>query len=76
MKRTTVFLDSALLKRAKQYARAKGKSLAALVREAVAQYISPPASQGGVPSLAGRFDSGHADTSERADDLLWQDPHA
>ncbi len=76
MKRTTVFLDLALLKRAKQYARAKGKSLAAVVREAVAQYISPRGAERGVPSLAGRFASGHADTSERVDDLLWRDPPA
>lgn len=75
MKRTTVFLDPTLLKRAKQYASARGKSLAAVVREALAQYINAPTGPRGVPRVAGQFASGHGDTAERVDDLLWQDPH-
>jgi hypothetical protein len=75
MKRTTVFLDPTLLKRAKQYANARGKSLAAVVREAVAQYINAPARPPGVPRVAGQFASDHSDTAERVDEFLWQDPH-
>jgi len=76
MKRTTVFLDEALLRRAKQFAQREGKSLAALVREAIAGYLAGSRGRmSTVPGIAGRFASGHADTSEHADELLWRDPH-
>jgi predicted transcriptional regulator len=76
MERTTVFLDKLLLRRARQLARREGKSFAAVVREALAVYVASaerPASR--LPGVAGRFASGHADTSERVDELLWQEPH-
>jgi hypothetical protein len=79
MRRTTVFLDDGLLRRARQYAQREGKSFAQVVREAVASYLargSEPTSAARLPSFAGRFSRGDTDTSERVDDLLWQDPHA
>ena len=76
MERTTVFLDKSLLRRARQFARREGKSFAAVVREALAAYITGERrSRARLPSIAGQFASGHADTSERADELLWQEPH-
>lgn len=76
MKRTTVFLTGAQLAAAKRYAQRHGKSFAEVVREAVTAYISgPPAPGGKLPSVAGQFGSGRADTSERVDQLLWSDPH-
>jgi len=80
MKRTTIFLDDALARRARSAARRQGMSFARLVREAVATYLAqggttPPPGPGRLPSIAGQFDSGFSDTSERADQLLWQDPH-
>ncbi|GBD33229.1 MAG: hypothetical protein KatS3mg081_0307 [Gemmatimonadales bacterium] len=79
MKRTTIFLDSALSRRAKQAARRQGKSFAQLVREALAAYLAGGSRAAGgaerLPSVAGRFESGHRDTSERVDELLWRDPH-
>ena len=75
MKRTTMFIDEALLKRLQRIAQRKGVSYATLVREALAQYLADPRVDGTLPSVAGRFASGETDTSERVDDLLWRDPH-
>jgi hypothetical protein len=75
MRRTTVFLDDTLLQRARQYARREGKSFAAVVRESIAAYISRDRRANVLPSIAGQFASGHTDTSERVDELLWSDPH-
>ena len=76
MKRTTIFLDPALLRRARQFAQREGKSFAAVVREALAAYIGGGRrSRASVPSITGRFASGRSDTSERVDELLWQEPH-
>jgi predicted transcriptional regulator len=76
MRRTTVFLDEALLKKAQQYARRTGKSFATVVREALMGYLTQGAGRNAeLPSIAGRFASGRTDTSERVDELLWKDPH-
>lgn len=77
MKRTTVFLDEALLKRLKQVSRSEGKSFAAVVREAVAQYVaSRGLKRGKLPSIAGMGNSGRSDISSHVDDFLWTDPHS
>lgn len=77
MKRTTVFLDETILQRAKQLARDEGKSFASLVRDAVAAYVSGDRGNApGVPTVAGAFESKRSDTSERADGLLWTEPHS
>ena len=76
MRRTTVFLDDPLLRRARGFARRHGVSFAAVVREALAAYIAAPRpSRTALPALTGRFASGRADTSERVDELLWSEPH-
>lgn len=77
MKRTTVFLDESLLRRAWETARREGKSFAAVVREALAAYVSGAGGkQGRLPSIVGKYRSAFTDTSERVDELLWTDPHA
>lgn len=76
MRRTTLFLDDKVLRRAQRAARAKGVSFATVVREALALYLARPEAPGDVPAIAGRFTSGHEDTADRADELLWSDPHA
>ena len=76
MKRTTIFLEAQLLRRAQQMARREGKSFAAIVREAVSAYVAGstrPATR--LPSVAGQFASGHSDVSQRVDDFLWEEPH-
>ncbi|HEX5437344.1 MAG TPA: ribbon-helix-helix protein, CopG family [Gemmatimonadaceae bacterium] len=76
MERTTIFVDSDLLRQARRRARQEGKSFAAVVREALAAYVSGTAHAGGqLPSVTGRFASGASDTSERVDELLWTEPH-
>lgn len=76
MKRTTIFIDEALMERLRRFARREGLSSAAVVREAVAAYLEVRESEKrGVPKLAGRFESGRKDTSARVDELLWTDPH-
>jgi len=81
MKRTSVFLDESLLRRAQDHADRQGTSFAQLVREAVAAYLAhgtgtAARAAGTLPAFAGRFASGEGETSERADQRLWQDPHA
>ncbi len=76
MERTTVFLDRAVLRRARQLARKEGKSFAAVVREALAVYVANrTGSARALPSVVGQFASGNRTTSENVDELLWQEPH-
>lgn len=76
MKRTTVFLPEHLALQLQRAAHQKHVSAATLVREAVTRYLNTPESATSLPSIAGKFSSGKNDTSERSDELLWQDPHA
>ena len=75
-KRTTVFLEDGILANAQRHARRQGVSFATIVREALAEYLAKSSAEPTVPSIAGRFSSGSADTAERVDELLWRDPHA
>ena len=76
MRRTTVFLEEDLLRRAMQKARSEGRSFAALVREAVAAYVAArPQGQRPLPSFTGIANSGETGISERVDEFLWTDPH-
>ncbi len=68
MVKTTVYLDREVALKFRQLAEVKGRSQAELIREALANYAlsdaRPP-----VPG-AGEFHSGHADTSEQAEQIL------
>lgn len=75
MRRTSLFLDEHLIMRLQRLARSRGVSFATLVREALTQYLAGPTPARPLPSIAGRFTSGHTDTAERADELLWTEPH-
>ncbi len=76
MRRTTVFLEEELVKKARRYAAKRQTSFAQVVREALLQYVNEEGSvKRKLPSLAGQFASGHSDTSERVDELLWKNPH-
>jgi len=76
MKRTSLFIDEQTTRQLQKIAKTRGISFAAVVREALAGYVAGPERRSTVPSIAGRFSSGFADTSERADELLWPDPHS
>ena len=78
MKRTTLFLDEQLEHDLRLLSKRKGLPLASVVREAMAQYVvaEKARGQGSVRFMAaGR--SGHSDTAERQEELLWGDlePH-
>lgn len=75
MQRTSLFLDADILRDLKRAAERRQVSVASLVREAVSRYLAEPAAAPRLPSVAGRFSSGKSNTSERAEKLLWRDPH-
>jgi predicted transcriptional regulator len=68
MTKTTVYLDSDLALAIRQLAANEGRPQAELIRAALAEYARrskrPP-----IPGL-GEFDSGHSDTSEKAEEIL------
>ena len=74
MKRTTIFIEEQLERELRALAHRLDRPAAALVREAVERYVVT-ARQGGSRRLGfvaiGR--SGHADTADRHEDLLWQE---
>ena len=76
VKRTTIFFEEQTLRRLQRAAQRQGVSSATLVREAVSRYLDAPQVKTGLPSVTGQFASTHRDTAERADELLWRDPHA
>lgn len=76
MRRTSIFLDEQTLARLHKAAQRSGTSSAALIREALSLYLDAPRAAVGLPSVTGQFASGTTDTAERADELLWRDPHA
>ena len=69
MKRTTIFMPESLERDLQLYARREGKPAAAVVREAIAEYIGRGRAK--LPSFAAAFDSGHTDTAERHEELLF-----
>jgi predicted transcriptional regulator len=72
MKRTTVFIDPQIERELQALARRDGRPMAAIVREAVAQYVAAARSRAGSRLgfvAAGR--SGRADTAELHEELLF-----
>ncbi len=77
MKRTTIFVPESLERDLQLYAKREGKPAAAVVREAIAEYIANGRSRRTLPSFAAAYDSGHTDTAERHESLLFDrlSPH-
>ena len=69
MQKTTMYMDDAVYRRLKQIARERGRALAELVREAVAEYTARHGSRR-KPRSFGAFKSGRRDLGQRAEDLL------
>lgn len=67
--KTTVYLDWDDYRRLKNLGKNRGEKAAALVREAVAEYVTRHAPRRQPKSL-GRFSSGRTDLGERAEELL------
>jgi Ribbon-helix-helix protein, copG family len=68
MKRTTIYLEPELEVLLKLEVLRQGRPMAELVREALHAYVRREPAR--VPPGAGAFASGHADTAERAEELL------
>jgi predicted transcriptional regulator len=68
MVKTTVYLDSDDALALRQMAESQGRSQAELIREAIQKYARK-AKRPKLPGI-GEFDSGHTDTSTRADQIL------
>ena len=75
MKRTTIFVPEPLERDLQLYARSAGKAVAAVVREAVAEYLAERRPASALPSFVGIGRSGRSDIAERHEELLWTAPH-
>jgi len=75
MKRTSLFLDTKILRDLKRAADRRKVSVASLIREAVTRYLAEPTNVASLPSMTGKFASGKKNTSTRVDELLWRNPH-
>lgn len=71
MKRTTIFIPEGLERDLHLYARREKKPAASVVREAIAAYLVQGRPARRLPSFAAAFDSGHTDTAERHEELLF-----
>jgi hypothetical protein len=69
MEKTTLYLHAAVYRRLKRLAAARKRTPAALVREAVAEYVAREAPDE-APRSVGAFVSGRTDLSERGEELL------
>jgi predicted transcriptional regulator len=69
MDKTTLYLDSDDYRKLKRIAATRKRAPAALVREAVAEYVARQG-QTCLPKSVGAFASGRHDVSERAEELL------
>jgi hypothetical protein len=67
--KTTVYLGAADYRRLKSLSRSRGTKAAALVREAVAEYVTRHA-PARAPKSIGGFSSGRPDLGQRAEELL------
>ncbi len=75
MVRTQVYLDEAMQQALRSRAVAEGRSVASIIREAVAQFLIPP----GQPrrddpflAIAGKHSGGPGDAAQRHDDSTYQ----
>ena len=69
MDKTTLYLDGADYRRLKRIAQARKVAPAALVREAVAEYVARHGARP-LPKSLGAGDSGQDDLGERAEEFL------
>ena len=68
MVKTTVYLDTDVVLSLRRMAESQGRSQAELIRDALQTYTQKT-KRPKLPGI-GEFDSGHTDTSSRADEIL------
>jgi hypothetical protein len=66
--KTTVYLDTDLAVTLRQIAALEGRAQAELIREALTEYARRK-KRPAIPGI-GEFDSGHTDTSQKAEQIL------
>jgi predicted transcriptional regulator len=71
MKRTTIFVPESLERDLQLLASRERRATAAVVREALAEYVAKRQPARALPSFVGAFASGQTDTAERHEDLLF-----
>jgi len=72
MKRTTIFADDALINEIKDLAREENRSVAEMVREAMAEYVLQKRKRKKKLSFVGIGSSGRRDISKKHEELLWR----
>jgi len=73
VKRTTFFADEQLMDELKEIAREERKTLASVVREATALYVSEKRKKKKRKlSIVGIGSSGRSDVAEKHEELLWK----
>lgn len=75
MIRTQIYLDKEIQQALRTRSVAEGRSVAAIIREAVAQFIRPPKRAGKADpflAIAGKFSGGPGDAAERHDAYLYR----
>lgn len=78
MKRTTIFIDEQIERELQAVALRRARPVAAVVREAVGRYLAEEKRKAGFAiGFAAMGRSGHSDTAETHEGLLWSnlDPH-
>jgi predicted transcriptional regulator len=73
MKRTTIFVDEALERDLRAIAERERRPVSGLVREALENYVARRRKEGPKLGFVAFGRSGHGDTSELHESLLWRD---
>lgn len=79
MKRTTIFIDEGTEQDLRLLAKRQARPVAALVREALANYVTEHRrGSSELPGFVAADRSGHTDTAERHEEILFEDlePHS
>ena len=71
MKRTTIFADEGLINEIRDISMEEGRSVAAVVRDAMEDYIKKKRTAKKKLSFIGIGDSGRKDIAERHEEILW-----
>ena len=74
MKRTTIFIDEALERDLRAIAERDLRPVSGLVREALGAYVARRKKEGPTLGFVAFGRSGHRDTAEMHEELLWHDP--
>ncbi len=72
MKRTTIFAGEELISEIKDISKEENRSIAEIVRDAMANYVKQKRKKSTKLSFIGIGDSGRSDVSKNHEELLWK----